>query len=34
MALQPVDVAEAILSVARMPVRVAVPELQVMPTYL
>ena len=33
-ALQPVDVAEAILSVARMPVRVAVPELQVMPTYL
>ena len=34
MALQPKDVAEAILSVAKMPARVAVPELQVMPTYL
>jgi NADP-dependent 3-hydroxy acid dehydrogenase YdfG len=34
MALRPVDVAEAILAVARMPARVAVPELQVMPTYL
>uniref|UniRef100_Q020P3 Short-chain dehydrogenase/reductase SDR n=1 Tax=Solibacter usitatus (strain Ellin6076) TaxID=234267 RepID=Q020P3_SOLUE len=34
MALQPADVAEAILAVAKMPARVAVPELQVMPTYL
>jgi NADP-dependent 3-hydroxy acid dehydrogenase YdfG len=34
MALKPADVAEAILAVAKMPARVAVPELQVMPTYL
>ena len=33
-ALQPADVAEAILAVARLPVRAVVPELQVMPTYL
>ncbi len=34
MALQPGDVAEAILAVAKMPARVTVPEMQVMPTYL
>jgi NADP-dependent 3-hydroxy acid dehydrogenase YdfG len=33
-ALQPGDVAEVILSVAKLPARVVVPELQVMPTYL
>jgi NADP-dependent 3-hydroxy acid dehydrogenase YdfG len=33
-ALQPVDVAETILAVAKLPPRVAVPELQVMPTLL
>jgi serine 3-dehydrogenase (NADP+) len=31
-ALQPIDVAEAILAVAKLPVRAAVPELQLMPT--
>jgi NADP-dependent 3-hydroxy acid dehydrogenase YdfG len=31
-AMQPQDVAEAILMVAKLPVRVAVPEIQVMPT--
>jgi serine 3-dehydrogenase len=33
-ALQPVDVAEAVLAVAKLPPRAAVPELQIMPTYL
>jgi NADP-dependent 3-hydroxy acid dehydrogenase YdfG len=33
-ALQPADVAEAILMVAKMPSRAAIPEIQVMPTYL
>jgi serine 3-dehydrogenase len=33
-ALQPVDVAEAVLAVAKLPPRVVVPELQIMPTYL
>ena len=33
-ALQPVDVAELILSVARLPSRAAVPEVQIMPTQL
>jgi NADP-dependent 3-hydroxy acid dehydrogenase YdfG len=33
-ALQPVDVAEAVLAVAKLPARVAVPEIQVMPTQL
>jgi NADP-dependent 3-hydroxy acid dehydrogenase YdfG len=32
--LQPGDVAEAILAVAKLPVRAVVPELQLMPTYL
>jgi len=31
---QPGDVAEAILFVAKLPARVVVPEMQVMPTYL
>jgi len=33
-ALQPEDVAEAILAVAKFPPRVAVPEMQILPTYL
>jgi serine 3-dehydrogenase (NADP+) len=33
-ALRPSDVAETILAVAKLPARVVVPELQVMPTYL
>jgi len=33
-ALRPEDVAEAVLSVARMPTRAVVPELQLLPTYL
>jgi NADP-dependent 3-hydroxy acid dehydrogenase YdfG len=33
-ALQPEDVAEAVLSVAKLPTRAVVPEMQVMPTYL
>jgi NADP-dependent 3-hydroxy acid dehydrogenase YdfG len=33
-ALQPEDVAEAILAVAKLPARAVVPELQLMPTYL
>jgi NADP-dependent 3-hydroxy acid dehydrogenase YdfG len=33
-ALQAVDVAEAILAVAKLPARAVVPELQLMPTYL
>jgi serine 3-dehydrogenase (NADP+) len=31
-ALQPIDVAEAILAIAKLPARAAVPELQLMPT--
>jgi len=33
-ALQPQDVAEAVLGVAKLPARALVPELQIMPTYL
>ena len=33
-ALQPGDVAEAILAVAKLPARVAIPELQILPTVL
>jgi serine 3-dehydrogenase (NADP+) len=33
-ALQPGDVAEAVLAVAKMPARVTVPEMQVLPTVL
>jgi NADP-dependent 3-hydroxy acid dehydrogenase YdfG len=33
-ALQPGDVAEAILAVAKLPARVTVAEMQVVPTYL
>ncbi|HEY2013819.1 MAG TPA: SDR family oxidoreductase [Bryobacteraceae bacterium] len=33
-ALQPVDVAEAVLAVAKLPPRVCVPEMQVVPTVL
>lgn len=33
-ALQPIDVAEAVLAVAKMPARVVVPELHIMPTLL
>jgi serine 3-dehydrogenase (NADP+) len=33
-ALQPVDVAEAVLAVAKLPPRAAIPELQILPTYL
>ncbi len=33
-ALQPVDVAEAVLAVAKLPPRAVVPELQILPTYL
>ncbi len=33
-ALQPEDVAEAILSVAKLPPRAVVPEMQILPTYL
>jgi serine 3-dehydrogenase (NADP+) len=33
-ALQPVDIAEIVVSVARLPARASVPELQIMPTYL
>jgi NADP-dependent 3-hydroxy acid dehydrogenase YdfG len=33
-ALQPGDVAEVIVAVAKLPARVVVPEMQVMPTYL
>jgi NADP-dependent 3-hydroxy acid dehydrogenase YdfG len=33
-AMQPEDVAEAIVSIARLPKRASVPELQVLPTYL
>jgi NADP-dependent 3-hydroxy acid dehydrogenase YdfG len=33
-AMQPEDVAEAVLAVAKLPARVAVPEMQVLPTLL
>jgi NADP-dependent 3-hydroxy acid dehydrogenase YdfG len=33
-ALQPGDIAEAILAVAKLPPRAVVPEIQVLPTYL
>jgi NADP-dependent 3-hydroxy acid dehydrogenase YdfG len=33
-ALQPEDVAEVVVSVAKLPERAAVPEMQIMPTYL
>jgi NADP-dependent 3-hydroxy acid dehydrogenase YdfG len=33
-AMQPEDVAEAVLAVLRLHPRVAVPEMQVLPTYL
>ncbi len=32
-ALQPEDVAEVVLSIAKLPVRAVVPEIQIMPTY-
>ena len=34
LALQSEDIAEAILSVAKLPERAVVPEIQVLPTYL
>ena len=33
-AMQPGDVAEAIVAVAKLPPRVAIPELQILPTLL
>ncbi len=33
-AMQPADVAEAVLSIAKLPARVAIPEMQIVPTYL
>jgi NADP-dependent 3-hydroxy acid dehydrogenase YdfG len=33
-ALQPIDIAEAVLAVAKLPPRAVVPEMQVLPTYL
>jgi serine 3-dehydrogenase len=33
-ALQPIDVAETVLAVAKLPARVTIPEIQVMPTQL
>jgi serine 3-dehydrogenase len=33
-ALQPEDVAEAVLSIAKLPPRAVVPEMQILPTYL
>jgi serine 3-dehydrogenase len=33
-ALQPEDVAEVVLSVAKLPARAVVPELQILPTYI
>src|SRR5262245_42542256 len=33
-AMQPIDVAEAILSVAQLPPRVTVPELMIVPTFI
>jgi NADP-dependent 3-hydroxy acid dehydrogenase YdfG len=34
LALQPEDVAEMILSIAMLPERAVVPEIQILPTYL
>jgi NADP-dependent 3-hydroxy acid dehydrogenase YdfG len=34
LALQSEDIAEAILAIAKLPERAAVPEIQVLPTYL
>ena len=33
-ALQPIDIAEAVLAVAKLPPRAVVPEMQILPTYL
>jgi serine 3-dehydrogenase (NADP+) len=33
-ALQPEDVAEVVVSVAKLPVRAVVPEIQILPTYI
>jgi serine 3-dehydrogenase (NADP+) len=33
-ALQPIDVAELVLAIAKLPARVAVPEVQILPTQL
>jgi serine 3-dehydrogenase len=33
-ALQPVDVAELVLAIAKLPARVDVPEVQILPTVL
>jgi NADP-dependent 3-hydroxy acid dehydrogenase YdfG len=33
-ALQPEDVAEAVVAIAKLPARVAIPELQIMPTLI
>jgi NADP-dependent 3-hydroxy acid dehydrogenase YdfG len=33
-ALQPIDIAEAVLAVAKLPARAVVPEMQILPTYL
>ncbi len=33
-AMQPEDVAELVLSIAKLPMRAAVPEVQILPTYL
>jgi NADP-dependent 3-hydroxy acid dehydrogenase YdfG len=33
-ALQPEDVAEVVLAIAKLPPRAAVPEIQLLPTYL
>jgi NADP-dependent 3-hydroxy acid dehydrogenase YdfG len=33
-ALQPEDVAEVTLSIAKLPARAVVPEIQLLPTYL
>jgi len=33
-ALQPIDVAETVLGVAKLPARAVVPELQILPSYL
>jgi NADP-dependent 3-hydroxy acid dehydrogenase YdfG len=33
-ALQPIDVAELVLAIAKLPARVAVPEVQILPTVL
>lgn len=33
-ALKPVDVADLVLAIAKMPARVVIPEVQILPTYL